>query len=229
MVADLFDTVLPPLSKGYPEYRSDQPRGGDGRWSGGGGVSEGRAKGSKGKSKAASRREALDSLDRARSKALDRTSDATLKRRAAKRKREIEAAQKQAHDALDKVKEALKKPEVRDSMERINEALKNARDRQQQVNDSLRKESDATMRELNKASLWMGVAVLAIEAALLSYAIEFAGKIHPAAGVAAGVFGLGYLAKQTFDLIRGRYDAGAGAKSRPDIVPIDTQAKRGML
>src|SRR5262245_32886967 len=52
--------IIPPddwseFEKGYPEYRTDQPRGKDGRWSGGGGKG-GPAKGPKGGRRTADRR-----------------------------------------------------------------------------------------------------------------------------------------------------------------------------
>jgi hypothetical protein len=187
LVVDLFNTVLPPLGKGYPEYRDDQARGSDGRWSGGGGsgASEGRAKGGKPRKTG--------------------VSDATVKRRAAKARKELEAAAKQSRDALEKAKTTLKKPQPNpDSLERIRRALEDAKNRQQQANDQLRKEPEEVLKGLRTTSIMLGIGQIALEVAILSQAVQFAGAVHPLAGVAVALGGLAYITYDAFQLLRGK-------------------------
>lgn len=94
------DRMLARLEKGYPEYRSDQPRGGDGRWSGGGGasISEGRAKGSGTRARGATPKSPRKSPSK-RAKPVADKLDA-IKRDAESLKSASEAARKEASDRM---------------------------------------------------------------------------------------------------------------------------------
>lgn len=158
-------------------FRSDQARGRDGKW-----VAEGGGGGSTPK----------------QSKPRRRVTDETVRRRESARLRRLDSVRREASQALDEAKR-FRVPGY--DTTKVKEIAVRLRSSQEDLKRSLSRAGDA-LKGIHSASVWWG---LAVDSMVTLAAINIAGSIHPLAGVAASIWGIGYMAYQIYRAVKGTY------------------------